>query len=247
MAKLNSRQELKDYILRKLGHPVVQINISDAQLEDRIDDAEEFMYEYNYNLMEKKYLPIKITQEDIDNNYITVPEELLSVSRILPIRNPNLTASNFLFDIQYHLTANDLLNTVGTGDVSQYYITRQHIATITDIFNAKAQHEFRRYTGKLYFEFDGEQRLGVDDFIVLECFIPITGTAFYNDRIFRNYATLLAKRQWGENLSKFGNMQLPGGLILNGERIYKEAQDEITKMELDPIFQYSEPDEPFTF
>ena len=85
MAQLSNREQLKNYCLRKLGNGVIDINVSEEQIQDRIDDAIEFFIEYGYNLQEKKYLPIKITQIDIDNNYITVPEELLSVTRILPI------------------------------------------------------------------------------------------------------------------------------------------------------------------
>lgn len=242
MAQLSNREDLKNYMLRKLGSPVIDINVSEEQIQDRIDDAIEFFIDYGYNLTEKKYLPIKITQTDINNNYITVPQELLSVTRILPLRNPSLTSTNYLFDIEYQITARDLLNTVGTGDVSQYYISKQHIATIQDIFTARPQHEFRRYTDKLYFKFDAESRLFVDDFIVLECHTPIDQTSrFWNERNLRNYATALLKYQWGANLSKFENVQLPGGVILNAKRIMDEARIEIDKMEQDAIYQYSEP------
>lgn len=242
MAQLATREDLKQYCLRKLGNGAIDINVTEEQLQDRIDDAIEFFIEYGYNLQEKKYLPIKITQTDITNNYITVPEELLAVTRILPLRNTSLSSSNFLFDVQYHITANDLLNTIGTGDISQYYISKQHIATIQDIFTARPQHEFRRYTDKLYFKFSAQDRLFVDDYIVLECFTPISSTSrFYNDRLLRNYATQLIKLQWGQNLSKFENVQLPGGVILNAKRIMDEARIEIDKIELDAVYQYSEP------
>jgi hypothetical protein len=45
------------------------------------------------------------------------------------------------------------------------------------------------------------------------------------------YATALIKRQWGENMKKFGGIQLPGGVILNGGEIYSEAVDEIKLIE----------------
>jgi len=242
MAQLSNRETLKQYCLRKLGAPVIDINVSEEQIQDRIDDAIEFFIEYGFNLIEKKYLSIKITQLDITNNYITVPQELLSVTRILPLRNPSLTSTSYLFDVEYQLQANDVLRTAGTGDVSQFYISKQHIATVQDIFTARPQHEFRRYTDKLYFKFDASVRLFVDDFIVLECHTPIDQTSrFWNDRNLRNYATALIGRQWGINLSKFQEVQLPGGMKLNGDRIVELHQREIDKMELDPVYQYSEP------
>lgn len=242
MATVTTRAQLKDYILRKLGSPVITINVADVQIEDRIDDALDFFIDYGYNYQETKYLPIKIHQVDIDNGYITVPQELLAVTRILPLRNQSISSTNFLFDIQYHLTANDLLNTVGTGDVSSYYITKQHLATITDLFNARSQHEFRRYTDKLYFKFNAQQRIDPEDFIVLECTTPIDkNSRIWGDRLLRNYATALVKKQWGMNLSKFEEIKLPGGFVLNGSKIVADAQAEIDLIETDSVYKYSEP------
>ena len=242
MANPSTRNELKDYCLRKLGSPVSEINVTDEQLEDRIDDAIQFMIDYNFNLQEQKYISIKITQLDLNNNYITLPQECLAVTRILPFRNSGTGFGSFLFDIQYHLTANDLINTVGTGDVSAYYITKQHIATIQDLFNAKSQHEFRRFTNKVYFKFDADQRLAVNDYIVLECYVAIDSSSkFYGDKFFREYAELLIMRQWGQNLFKFDEVELPGGIKLNGTQILETAQKRITLMEEDAIFKYSEP------
>lgn len=242
MSQVSSRKQLTEYILRSLGYPIIKIEVEEQQLDDRIQDAIDFMVDYNYNLQEKKYLPIKITKSIIDNGYINVPEEILAVSRILPISNPNINNSNYLFDVQYHLTANDILRSMGTGDISSYYITKQHLATVQDLFNAKAQHEFRRYTDKVYFKFNAEQRLAVNDFIILECTTPIDSTSrFYGDRNLRKYAIALVKRQWASNISKYQNVQLPGGITLNGSELFNQAQIEIDKMENDPNILYSEP------
>ena len=242
MSSISNRNQLKQYCLVKLGSPVIEINVSDEQIENRIDDAVDFFVDYGYNYQEHKYLPIKISQLDIDNGYITVPEELLAVTRILPINNPSINSTSYLFDIQYHLTANDLYNTALTGDVSSYYITKQHIATISDLFNARSQHEIRRYTDKLYFKLNTEQRIHVDGFIVLECTTPIDlNSRFWGDRLIRNYATALIQRQWANNMSKFENVLLPGGVKLNASQLYERAQTEIDKIEQDAVFQYSEP------
>lgn len=235
MAQLSSRDQLKDYCLRKLGFPVINIEIDDQQIEDRIDDALEFMFEYNYNLVERKYLAVQITQTDIDNGYVSMPVgiDVLAVSRILPLRNSG-TNANYLFDMEYHITANEVLRSVGTGDASYFYIVKQHLATIADIFNARSMHEFRRYTDKLYFEFDPSVRLAPDQYIVLECHVPIDSSSrFWNDRVLRNYATALLKRQWGQNLSKYNEVQLPGGVKLNGWQIIEEANREIQFIEED--------------
>jgi len=65
MAKPSSRQELIDYCLRKLGHPVLEINIDDDQLEDRIDEAFEYYRNFHFDAVEKVYLTEKITSSTI--------------------------------------------------------------------------------------------------------------------------------------------------------------------------------------
>lgn len=228
-----NRQQFADFCIRALGGGVINIEVSDEQIDDRIDDAINFMIDYNYNMMEKKFLAFQITQDDIDNGFLTMPQEVLAVSKILPIRSstsPN--SSNFLFDLRYHLTANALLNTYGTGDVSQFYITKQYISTVNDIFTNQPDYEFRRFTDKLYFHFDAEERLFVNDFIVIECHVPIdSASRFWEDRLLKQYATALIKRQWASNLSKFQKVQLPGGVELNGTELYTQAQLEIDKVE----------------
>lgn len=241
MAQLSSREQLKDYCLRKLGHPVISIELDNQQIEDRIDDAIEYMQDYNFNLMEKKYLAYKITALDVTNGYITVPEEILAVSRILPLFNGTMSSSNYLFNLQYHITANELLATIATGDASQYFIVRQHVATLQDLFNARPMHEFRRYTDKLYFLFDATTKLAENDYIILECHTPIeSASRFYNDRFLRNYCTALMKRQWGINLSKYNEVQLPGGVKLNGWQIVDDADKEIAEIEAS-VDKYQEP------
>jgi len=66
MAKPSSRQELIDYCLRKLGAPVLEINLADEQIEDAVDDALQYFHERHYDGVERMYLKYKITQEDVD-------------------------------------------------------------------------------------------------------------------------------------------------------------------------------------
>ena len=66
MAKPSTRQELIDYSLRRLGAPVLEINVDDDQIDDLVDDAIQFYNERHYDGVERMYLKYKITQEDID-------------------------------------------------------------------------------------------------------------------------------------------------------------------------------------
>ena len=57
----NSRELFKDYILRKIGAPVIEINVAEEQVEDRIDEAVSFWRDYHYNGSQQVYLKHKIT------------------------------------------------------------------------------------------------------------------------------------------------------------------------------------------
>ena len=66
MAIPTTRATFKDYCLRNLGFGVIDINVSDAQVDDRIDEALQYFAQYHYDGIEKMYLKYKITQDDID-------------------------------------------------------------------------------------------------------------------------------------------------------------------------------------
>jgi hypothetical protein len=66
MAKPSTRQGLIDYCLRRLGYPVLEINVDDDQLDDMVDDAIQYFNERHFDGVERMYLKYKITQSDVD-------------------------------------------------------------------------------------------------------------------------------------------------------------------------------------
>ena len=82
------------------------------------------------------------------------------------------------------------------------------------------------------------------EYVLVECYRildPDTWTDVYNDRFLKRYATALIKRQWGENLKKFEGIQMPGGVTLNGQKIWDEAMAEIDYLEREAESTYVEP------
>ena len=71
MAKPSSRQELIDYSLRRLGAPVLEINVDDDQIDDLVDDALQIFNERHFDGVERMYLKYKFTQDDIDRGKAT--------------------------------------------------------------------------------------------------------------------------------------------------------------------------------
>ena len=66
MSKPASRQQLIDYCLRRLGYPVLEINVDDDQIDDLVDDALQMFQERHYDGVERMYLKYQVTQDDID-------------------------------------------------------------------------------------------------------------------------------------------------------------------------------------
>ena len=103
---INTRQQFKDYCLRRLGWPVIEINVDDDQVDDRIDDALNFWRDYHYDGTEKLFMKHVITQADIDRQWIYCPDAVQFVTGIFPFDQSN--ASINMFDLRYQLRLHDL-------------------------------------------------------------------------------------------------------------------------------------------
>lgn len=230
MAIPASREQLKDWCLRQLGHPVIEINVDDDQVEDRIDEAFQYIQQFHYDGVERWYAKHQITQENIDNGWIPIDDKIIGVNRIFPITSSN--ASVNMFDLRYQLRLHDLYDFTSTSYVS-YALTMQHLRTLDMMFSGETPVRFNRHTSKLYIDMNW-QMANVGEWIIIESYIiidPDSYSKIYNDRMLKKLATAYIKKQWGNNMKKFGGMQLPGGIMLNGQQVYDEAVQEITETE----------------
>jgi len=241
MAATSSRQQFKDYILRRLGAPVIDINVDDEQVEDRIDDALLKFRDYHYDGTEHVYLPYQVTAEDRVNKYVTLPEGIIGVTRIFDI-NDSYNAMN-LFNIRYQLHLNELFN-ISSVSVTPYVVAMRHIEFLEEVFVGKKPIRFNRHMDKLHIDMKWDEDVQVGQYIIIDCYRtvdPDVYTDVWNDPWLKQYATALVKRQWGENLKKFEGMNLPGGLTFNGQKIWEEAREEIEKLDNEVINSYSLP------
>ena len=305
MANPVTRAQFKEYCLRRLGKPVIEINVDDDQVNDRIDEALQFWYDYHYDGTEKMFLKHRITQQDIDRGWIYCPDSIIFVTGIFPFDESNSSIN--MFDLRYQLRLHDLYDFTSVSYVS-YEITMQHLRTLNLLFSGTPQFRFHRHQNKLHLDIDWTRDLDPGQYVIAECyrrlqpesititgtvagnttsntiigtntifdqelvekdFIQIDGTAkqvkkiispteilldsphssntsgitvtkegntdVWNDRFLKKYATAKIKQQWGTNLKKFEGIQMPGGVTLNGQKIYDEAIEEIEKLEEDLI------------
>ena len=246
MASVTSREQLKDYCLRRLGSPVIEINVDDDQVEDRIDDAFQFYREYHFDAVEKIYLKHQITQEDITNQYITVSNLVVGVERILPFSNRS-DGTN-IFSINYQILLNDLYSLMSTNLI-YYYQVKQELELINQILVGTKPIRFNRHMNRLYVDMNWTGDVDIGTYIIVECWRildPDTYTDVYNDMFLKRYCTSLIKRQWGENLKKFQGVQLPGGVTINADQIYQDAIAEITQIEAEMQSRFELPVDFFT-
>ena len=251
MATLSTRPQFKEYCLRRLGFPVIELNLDDDQIEDRIDDALQYWQDYHFDGTQKLYYIKKINQTDINQKYIDLSNvrdssnnqlDIIGVTRIFPVTDSQANIN--MFDLRYQLRLNELYDFTSASYVN-YTLTQQHLRSLELMFSGEVPIRFQRHMKKLFVDWGwGSTGAPVGTTLIAECYANIDPAVYndvWNDRWLKEYATALIKRMWGNNLKKFAGIQLPGGVTLNGDKIYEEAVGEIEKLETEMQSEYGAP------
>ena len=241
MAIPTTKATFKELCLRRLGKPVIEINVDDDQVDDRVDQALAYYQDYHFDGTQKTYLKHAVTADDKTNGYITVSDSnIIGIVDIFDIGDA--TSTNNLFNIRYQIALNDLYD-LSRYDLVPFYMNFMNIRMIEEILIGKQPLRYNRHVNRLHVDMDWE-KLNVGDFLVAHVYKKIDGDTFtdlWSDRWLAEYATCLIKYQWGSNLSKFTGMALPGGVQFNGADILSQAQMEKDKLEQEMISAYSLP------
>jgi hypothetical protein len=240
MALPTNRKDFKNYCLRKLGAPVIEINVDDDQVEDRIDEALRYFWDYHFDGSDKIYFKYQVQPEDITNRYVTMPENIIGVVNLFEIGQALNT--NNLFNIRYQIALNDLY-TLTSVSMVPYYMAMQHVQFLEQMLVGKQPLRYNRHMNRCYIDMDWSI-INPGDYLIIEAYQivdPDQFTRCWGDRWLARYTECLIKEQWGQNLKKFEGMQLPGGLKFNGQKIYDEAVIERAALEKEMIYTYSLP------
>lgn len=314
---ITTRQELKDYCLRRLGFPVIEINVDDDQVEDRVQDAIDFWNEYHFDGVERVYLKAQVeasvlklstifasqftvgevitgatsgatakvwavkssnelkvrdvngtfsngetitggtsgfsttshattayTEKSWTTGNFTVADAVTGVIRVLPYGDTGSSrASTNIFDVVYQFRLNDMYNLL-SSDVIYYQQVKMHLQLLDDMFAGSRSFTFNRKQNRIHIDVNMDEVFEDGDYVIFEVYRaldPEQWTEIYNDMFLRRYTTALIKRQWGENMKKFGGMQLPGGVVMNGQILYDEAVAEIQQIETEMQARYELP------
>lgn len=300
----NSRETLKQYCLRDLGAPVLEINVDDDQLEDRIDQVLDYWRLYHYEGIEQVYLKqlvraseatlttsvaatfnlgeiitgvtsgaqatvsietqrkssgilLLITKvvgtfisgetitgssghtavlssvvlREYDNKYIEIADSVYGIQKVLSVGMAS--SSKNIFDLQYQLRLNDLYDLTSTS-IIYFKTVMSHLALLDLELNGHTLYRFNRLQNRLYLDINWNSDVSLGDYIIVQAYRALDPTEFskvWNENWIKRYTTAQFKRQWGTNLSKFSGLQLPGGVTLDGDKMYQQAMNEIKSLE----------------
>jgi len=270
MAKPSTRQGLIDYCLRKLGAPILEINVDDDQIDDLVDDALQYFQERHFDGVERMFLKYKLTENDINRgtsdpptgvgivtttatsttgtsfsfyenaNYIQVPDSVIGIERVFKFDTSDISGG--MFSIKYQLFLNDLyyFNSV---ELLQYAMVKSYLEDIDFLLKTDKQIRFNKRQNRLYLDIDWNAKKK-DTYLVIDCYRILNPNEFtnvYNDSFLKRYLTALIKKQWGQNLIKFRGVKLPGGIELNGREIYEDAERELEQLKQTMMLEHELP------
>jgi len=237
-----TKTELKNYALRRLGYPTIDINVATEQLDDLVEEAIDYYQEYHYNGSYKTFMRVEVTQAMMDagptfsqegssawygaNNYIDTPPGMLNINHVYTNIGASRMSSGNIFNIKYQIFLNDIY-AMTHGHILHYFLTSQYLETLDWITNSQANRRIKwnELQGRLYMDFDWKD-MEVGDYIMVDCNMrqdPETYTSMYNDNWMKDYVEALFQQQWGRNLSKYDGIQMLGGVTLNGRQILEDA------------------------
>lgn len=251
MKKILNREQFTSYCRRRLGEPVIKLNIDSTQVDDRVDDAIFKFVEFHMDGSSRQYVSIQLTQEMIKSNQIFVPSDLgkaiLSISKVYTSSGSTLGGTNFFSNAILTDVIRSNISTsasMASDSLVSWYYLKQSIAELDHAFSRMIETSYSYYWDRDRIDVLSLSSCAPGSFVVLEVFLandPETNSNAWDSPWLKAYATALIKKQWGSNLSKFGGMSLPKGLGINFELILSSAEAEIEKLEEELFTLYSSP------
>ena len=246
---VRTRQKHKEYALRALGAPTNKINVSDDQVEQCIDDSLQMFGEYHFDGIEPMPLKHQITEEDVTNKYITVPEDVVSIERIIPSRSSNISSSeddySFLWDIEYQLRLRDIVDLNYAGSLQTYVQTKQYLETLELVLPQFEEHfRYTRYPNRVYIDSLDWSDKSVGRYIVMEANRMVTPPAdgkYWDNMWLKRYTTAKIGVQWGVNLSKYEGIRMVGDVTFNGQAILDRYTEQVEVLEDQLREEFMEP------
>lgn len=237
MIRIQTRAELKNRVLLALGHPYINVNLTDEHLDMCVDNALRHFFKYSpFGSFENCYL-YTVGADDVTNGWFPIPRTIDAVVEVL---GKGMSISDLSFaTAEYQMSRETFMAAQRFNNVSlvDFVTMRQRLYHTEQIINPAKSFEFVRYQRRLiplftikegdilalrvYENVDPEAAdVGIDPADV------IPSADLWDDEILKELVIADAKKTWGMILKKFGNVNLPGGVSLDGQKLYDEGRGE---------------------
>lgn len=238
MKRLQSRDDLKKKILLSLGHPYIRVDLSDDHINMAIDTALRHFFKYSpYGSFESHYA-YTVTAQDVTNGYIPIPRYIDAVVDVIPV---GLSISDMSFmTVEYQMTRETFMASQRFNNVSllDYVTLQERLYNTQQIIDQPKSFTFVRYQRRLipYFKYlEGQV-------ICFKCYENVDPEAadvgkddvlpaadLWDDELLLQLAVAECKMVWGNILKKFGQVVLPGGVTLDGQKMFDEGSAEFAE------------------
>lgn len=240
----NTKEELQQYCLRRLGQPVIQVNVAPEQIEDLTSEAIDYFQLEHYNGSETLYYPVTLTEEMIQNQAIPIDEkEFIGVIALLE-------ASTYsggdwaTIGWQIAAAATTSVFTLSGDGLLTYYQAMSYQNMLKMFIGGKTKgFRYVRHTGKIRLDSDWS-KMSAGDVIVAEVvrrIFPEEHPEAYNDPWLKKYLTALIGVQWGLNLIKINGVTMIGGVQINGSEILSQWKQELDTLHQNVLLASQEP------
>ncbi len=199
MSKPSSRQELIDYCLRRLGYPVLEVNVDDDQISDLVDDAIQYFQERHYDGVERMFLKYKITDEDRErgkapadggpgitttsnSSVINGQQEIFNFQEnsnyiqvpdhVIGVNNIFKFSSSTISGGMFSIKYQLFLNDLyyfNSIELLQYSMIKRYLEDIDWLLNTDKQIRFNKKQNRLYLDIDW-RATNEDTFLVIDCY-----------------------------------------------------------------------------
>lgn len=238
------RESFKAYIRALLGEPVIDLNVTEFQVDIAVDEALKYYRDYHYLGSWRAFYIYELTEQDIANRYFTLPDEIIGVVNVYDSTDVGGMGINTnLYSGAWQLNYDMIFNQgMATGSFLSYYSNKSYFDLLNSLIVGMKSIRFNMHMNEVYID-NSWVNYKAGTKIILDCWQTVDPDAnpkVWSDRWLIRYAAAKVKRQMGENLAKF-DTTLPGGVKVNYERIIAESQAEISAMETEMLRDYSEP------
>jgi len=173
-------------------------------------------------------------------NYIEIPDHVIGINGIFRFDDNTITQN--MFSISYQIFLNDVYN-FSSIEMLTYSMTKEYLETIQFLISPDKKVRYNKRGNRLYLDLDWKG-VSKDEYVVIDCFRvldPSENEKIFNDSFLKKFLTALIKKQWGQNMSKYQGVKLPGGIELNGRQIYEDALRELAEIQQRMTFDYELP------